>query len=205
MKQTTYLIAEEGETLKQLDSFYTLYDDQKFQQVLVGVEKGMVFIENKEILLEFDLLKAKTIGKLEGVIKYSEQIKNIIDRYPNSSKVADLKELIRAINLKWKTKPTKKILSNYNIVFYLENLKTPSDSLIKKVKDITLNKFRVSVDVYDLYTKLLVVRDLESKEKANEVLENIKEKSESLRLNNNFVVLSSQYKNILIYKDLDLN
>tara|TARA_B110000459_G_scaffold200009_1_gene247690 strand:- start:8309 stop:10708 length:2400 start_codon:yes stop_codon:yes gene_type:complete len=199
------LIAEEGETLKQLDSFYTLYDDQKFQQVLVGVEKGMVFIENKEILLEFDLLKAKTIGKLEGVIKYSEQIKNIIDRYPNSSKVADLKELIRAINLKWKTKPTKKILSNYNIVFYLENLKTPNDSLIKKVKDITLNKFRVSVDVYDLSTKLLVVRDLESKEKANEVLENIKEKAESLRLNNNFVVLSSQYKNILIYKDLDLN
>jgi len=199
------LIAEEGETLKQLDSFYTLYDDQKFQQVLVGVEKGMVFIENKEILLEFDLLKAKTIGKLEGIIKYSEQIKNIIDRYPNSSKVADLKELIRAINLKWKTKPTKKILSNYNIVFYLENLKTPSDSLIKKVKDITLNKFRVSVDVYDLSTKLLVVRDLESKEKANEVMENIKEKLESLRLNNNFVVLSSQYKNILIYKDLDLN
>ena len=199
------LIAEEGETLKQLDSFYTLYDDQKFQQVLVGVEKGMVFIENKEILLEFDLLKAKTIGKLEGVIKYSEQIKNIIDRYPNSSKVADLKELIRAINLKWKTKPTKKILSNYNIVFFLENLKNPSDSLIKKVKDITLNKFRVSVDVYDLSTKLLVVRDLESKEKANEVLENIKEKLESLRLNNNFVVLSSQYKNILIYKDLDLN
>ena len=199
------LIAEEGETLKQLDSFYTLYDDQKFQQVLVGVEKGMVFIENKEILLEFDLLKAKTIGKLEGVIKYSEQIKNIIDRYPNSSKVADLKELIRAINLKWKTKPTKKILSNYNIVFYLDNLKTPNDSLIKKVKDITLNKFRVSVDVYDLSTKLLVVRDLESKEKANEVVENIKEKLESLRLNNNFVVLSSQYKNILIYKDLDLN
>ena len=199
------LIAEEGETLKQLDSFYTLYDDQKFQQVLVGVEKGMVFIENKEILLEFDLLKAKTIGKLEGIIKYSEQIKNIIDRYPNSSKVADLKELIRAINLKWKTKPTKKILSNYNIVFYLENLKTPNDSLIKKVKDITLNKFRVSVDVYDLSTKLLVVRDLESKEKANEVVENIKEKLESLRLNNNFVVLSSQYKNILIYKDLDLN
>jgi len=199
------LIAEEGETLKQLDSFYTLYDDQKFQQVLVGVEKGMVFIENKEILLEFDLLKAKTIGKLEGIIKYSEQIKNIIDRYPNSSKVADLKELIRAINLKWKTKPTKKILSNYNIVFFLENLKNPSDSLIKKVKDITLNKFRVSVDVYDLSTKLLVVRDLESKEKANEVLENIKEKLESLRLNNNFVVLSSQYKNILIYKDLDLN
>ena len=199
------LIAEEGETLKQLDSFYTLYDDQKFQQVLVGVEKGMVFIENKEILLEFDLLKAKTIGKLEGIIKYSEQIKNIIDRYPNSSKVADLKELIRAINLKWKTKPTKKILSNYNIVFFLENLKTPSDSIIKKVKDITLNKFRVSVDVYDLSTKLLVVRDLESKEKANEVVENIKEKLESLRLNNNFVVLSSQYKNILIYKDLDLN
>ena len=199
------LIAEEGETLKQLDSLYTLYDDQKFQQVLVGVETAMVFIENKEILLEFDLLKAKTIGKLEGVIKYSEQIKNIIDRYPNSSKAADLKELSRVINLKWKTKPTKKVLSNYNIVFYLENLKTPSDSLITKVKNITLNKFRVSVDVYDLSTKLLVVRDLESKEKANEVLENIKEKLESLRLNNNFVVLSSQYKNILIYKALDLN
>ena len=68
-----------------------------------------------------------------------------------------------------------------------------------------LNNNRVSFDVYNYQNKLLVIHDFETKEKAEDAALKITVKNPELRLKNNFVALSSQYKNILIYKTLDLN
>ena len=68
-----------------------------------------------------------------------------------------------------------------------------------------LNNNRVSFDVYNYQKKLLVIHDFETKEKAEDAALKITFKNPELRLKNNFVALSSQYKNILIYKTLDLN
>jgi len=208
LKDRNNLMTEEKKTLKLLDSFQSLFKNQNFEQVLVGIENQIAFIENKDILINFDLLRAQTIGKLEGVLKYNEELKSIIDRYPNNSKTVELKEISREINKKWQINPKKTATSNYNIVFKLSRVQGVSDSLknsIKKIKELTFNKFRISVDVYDSATQLFVIQDLESKEKAIKILDTIKENLEFLRLKNNFVVLSSRYKNILIYKALDLN
>ena len=208
LKDRNNLMIEEKETLKLLDSFQSLFKNQNFEQVLVGIENQIAFIENKDISINFDLLRAQTIGKLEGVLKYNEELKSIIDRYPNNSKIVELKEISREINRKWQINPNKTATSNYNIVFKLSRAQGISDSLkksIKKIKELTFNKFRISVDVYDSATQLFVIQDLESKEKAIKILDTIKENLEFLRLKNNFVVLSSRYKNILIYKALDLN
>ncbi|MBT6689108.1 MAG: hypothetical protein HOB11_04860 [Flavobacteriaceae bacterium] len=208
LKDRNNLMIEEKETLKLLDSFQSLFKNQNFEQVLVGIENQIAFIENKDISINFDLLRAQTIGKLEGVLKYNEELKSIIDRYPNNSKTVELKEISREINKKWQINPKKTATSNYNIVFKLSRVQGVSDSLknsIKKIKELTFNKFRISVDVYDSATQLFVIQDLESKEKAIKILDTIKENLEFLKLKNNFVVLSSRYKNILIYKALDLN
>ena len=208
LKDRNNLMTEEKETLKLLDSFQSLFKNQNFEQVLVGIENQIAFIENKDISINFDLLRAQTIGKLEGVLKYNEELKSIIDRYPNNSKTVELKEISREINRKWQINPKKTATSNYNIVFKLSRAQGVSDSLknsIKKIKKLTFNKFRISVDVYDSTMQLFVIQDLESKEKAIKILDTIKENLEFLRLKNNFVVLSSRYKNILIYKALDLN
>ena len=208
LKDRNNLMTEEKETLKLLDSFQSLFKNQNFEQVLVGIENQIAFIENKDISINFDLLRAQTIGKLEGVLKYNEELKSIIDRYPNNSKTVELKEISREINRKWQINPKKTAISNYNIIFKLSRAQGVSDSLknsIKKIKKLTFNKFRISVDVYDSTTQLFVIQDLESKEKAIKILDTIKENLEFLRLKNNFVVLSSRYKNILIYKALDLN
>ena len=208
LKDRNNLMIEEKETLKLLDSFQSLFKNQNFEQVLVGIENQIAFIENKDISINFDLLRAQTIGKLEGVLKYNEELKSIIDRYPNNSKTVELKEISREINRKWQINPKKTATNNYNIIFKLSRAQGVRDSLknsIKKIKELTFNKFRISVDVYDSATQLFVIQDLESKEKAIKILDTIKKNLEFLRLKNNFVVLSSRYKNILIYKALDLN
>ena len=73
-----------------------------------------------------------------------------------------------------------------------------------KLFSVINRPLKFSIDVYDYEKSLLVVRDFENKEKANKTRDQINKKIEFLRLKNNFVVLSSQYKNMLIYKSLDL-
>ena len=60
------------------------------------------------------------------------------------------------------------------------------------------------MDVYDYDIKLIVIKDFENIEKANYLKGAIERSIDLLKLKNNFVVLSSQYKNMLIYKTLDL-
>ena len=156
--------------MKLLDSFQSLFKNQNFEQVLVGIENQIAFIENKDISINFDLLRAQTIGKLEGILKYNEELKSIIDRYPNNSKTVELKEISREINKKWQINPKKTATSNYNIVFKLSRVQGVSDSLknsIKKIKELTFNKFRISVDVYDSATQLFVIQDLEKQGKSD--------------------------------------
>ena len=80
-----------------------------------------------------------------------------------------------------------------------------SQIINNKIKADLENANRVSFDVYDYQNKLLVIHDFKSKEKAENTALRIAKEIPELRLKNNFVALSSQYKNILIYKTLDLN
>ena len=83
-----------------------------------------------------------------------------------------------------------------------------SDSQINKSIDIikkTVNlNNRVSYDVYDYEKGLIVVHDYSDRADAENDILKIKQELEGFELKNNFVSLSSQYKNMLIYKTLEL-
>ena len=205
LKDRNKILEEEKGTLKKLDSLNSFFSEQKFEEVLIGIEKQVAFIENKEILIDFELLRAQTMGKLEGVLKYKEELKNITQKHPSSAKSLEIKKIYESLNKKWQTNPKKIVASDYNIVFIINKEEFLVDSLLNSLKKAPLNNHRIAVDVYDNSTRLIVIKDIESKKEASKLLELIKEKIEFLRLKNNFVVLSSQYKNILIFKTLDLN
>ena len=204
LKDRNNILEEEKQTLKELDTLNNFFNDQKFEQVLSGIEKQVTLIDNKDILIDFEILRAQTVGKLEGVLRYNEELKNIIQRYPNSSKISEIKKRHESLNKKWQTKPEKIVVSDFNAVFRMSKEESLSESILDSIKKISLKKYRIAVDVYNNNIKLLVIKDIKSEEEASKFLDLIKEKVEFLRLKNNFVVLSSQYKNILIFKTLDL-
>ena len=75
---------------------------------------------------------------------------------------------------------------------------------IEKLKNqLSLNKLveekNIYVERYNYETSLIVLTDFNTKEDAS----NLMVKLDSDELKYNFVVLSSQYKNMLIYKTLD--
>ena len=78
------------------------------------------------------------------------------------------------------------------------------ETVLDSISSIVGGSNRVSMDVYDYDIKLIVIKDFENIEKANYLKGAIERSIDLLKLKNNFVVLSSQYKNMLIYKTLDL-
>ena len=194
----------EGEVLKKrLDSFKVFFEKQKFEKVIKEIDTAIGFIENKELIFDFELLKAASTGRLEGILVYEEKLKDLIVKYPNSVRKNEIQKIINEINKKWKTKKEKELFGKTVLVYVLDK-KQDQKTILDKLFSVINRPLKFSIDVYDYEKSLLVVRDFENKEKANKTRDQINKKIEFLRLKNNFVVLSSQYKNMLIYKSLDL-
>ena len=194
----------EKEVLKKtLDSFQTLFNKQKFEQVIQGIDKKLSFIESKEMSFDYELLKVASIGRLEGILKYDEKLKELVVKYPNSDRKKEIQKINNEINKKWKSKKLKTVSGKYFLVFVLKKemlREIDINSISSKIRETS----RVSLDVYDSDTSFLVVKDFENKENANDKKQFLEENIDFLRLKNNFVVLSSRYKNMLIYKTLGL-
>jgi len=189
--------------IRVLDSLKMLFEDQKIEQVIKGIEAELAFIENKERAVDFELLKAAAIGRLEGIMRYDEELKKIITNYPNSNRINEIQNINKEINKKWKEKSQNETKGKYFLIFSFNKEELNKETL-SEIKKQTNYLRRASIDIYDYKTSLLVIKDFENKEAANSTRDFLKENTDILRLKNNFVVLSSQYKNMLIYKTLDL-
>lgn len=195
------LVLEEEVFIRRLDSFKGLFEKQQFEKVITGIEKETNFIDNKELVFDYELLKASSVGRLEGILNYKEELKELLLRYPNSIRKKEIQKTINEINKKWKSKKHKTTSGKHFLVYIIEkNQEKILDTVVSSVDGL----HRVSIDVYDYDKSLLVIKDFENIEKLNDVRRLLEENIEFLTLKNNFVVLSSQYKNMLIYKTLDL-
>ncbi|SUZ66968.1 uncharacterized protein METZ01_LOCUS19822 [marine metagenome] len=197
------LVMEEEALIAVLDSLQKLFENQKFEQTIEGVATELVFIENKELAVDYELLKASSIGRLEGILRYDEELKKIITNYPNSKRIKEIQNINKEINRKWKKKTHNTTKGEYFLIFSFKKEELNKE-ILSKIKSLTNSLRRVSMDVYDYKTALIVIKDFKNKKSANFTRDFLKENADSLRLKNNFVVLSSQYKNMLIYKTLDL-
>ena len=200
-------ILDQKTSIVLLDSLKILFKNQKFEEVINSAKESVGFVENEDILIDLEILLANSLGRLEGVNKYNEVLKEISKKYPTSAKSKQLIKISNKINRKWK-EPNKLTKSDdFKIVFVLskmdfsDNQIKESLRLIEKTIDV---KKRVSYDVYDYDRALIVIHDYTNRDDAQNDIFKIKQELEGFQLKNNFVSLSSQYKNMLIYKTLEL-
>ena len=200
-------ILDQKTSIVLLDSLKTLFKNQKFEEVINSAKESIGFVENEDILIDLEILLANSLGRLEGVNKYNEVLKEISKKYPTSAKSKQLIKISNKINRKWK-EPNKLTKSDdFKIVFVLskmdfsDNQIKESLRLIEKTIDV---KKRVSYDVYDYDRALIVIHDYTNRDDAENDIFKLKQELEGFQLKNNFVSLSSQYKNMLIYKTLEL-
>ncbi len=202
------MLMDENKSLALRDSLAKMFNNQDFEKIIKSVDLNIDIVEKEEIKVDLELLRAQSYGRLEGIEKYTELLKEISKKYSENKTAIDLNKTISMIGRKWKTPISLKASKDFKLIFIVNNSDLNKSEILKINNKISteLNSInRVSFDVYNYKNNLIVIHDFKSEEKAEDTALKITVQIPELRLKNNFVALSSQYKNMLIYKTLDLD
>ena len=202
------MLMDENKSLALRDSLAKMFNNQDFEKIIKSVDLNIDIVEKEEIKVDLELLRAQSYGRLEGIEKYTELLKEISKKYSENKTAIDLNKTISMIGRKWKTPISLKASKDFKLIFIVNNSDLNKSEILKINSKISteLNSInRVSFDVYNYKNNLIVIHDFKSEEKAEDTALKITVQIPELRLKNNFVALSSKYKNMLIYKTLDLD
>jgi hypothetical protein len=190
---------------------YKLFQNQAFLQVITGAEDNIGKYTGDPIVPKFEMLKANAIGRLQGFEEYREALNYVALNYPNSpeGKKAQtmVAEQLPKLEPKVFSKETESTGSgNWKLVFPLKikddkkalRLKELLEKSIKELK----YKNMISKDIYNLEDQFVVVHGFKSKDFALGYAELIKNNKDYRIDDENFVILSDNYKIIQVHKNI---
>lgn len=192
-------------------ALYKLYQNQEYLKVITGAEENINKYTGDPIVPKFEMLKANTIGRLNGFEPFREALNYVALTYPNNPEGKKAEQMIAEQLPKLEPKEFSPEegssgTGNWKVVF---PFKTQDDEAAVKLmeileKSIKNLKYRntVSKDIYNLEDQFVVVHGFKSKEFALGYAELLKNNKDYRIRNENFVILSSNYKIIQVHKNL---
>ena len=191
---------------------YKMYQDQDYLQVITGAEENINKYTGDEIVPKFEMLKANAIGRLQGLDDFREALNYVALNYPNNPEGKKAQQMVADQLPKLEPKEfSSEIASaragNWKVVFPFkirDNNKALKlkELLEKSIKDLKYRNI-ISKDIYNLEDQFIVVHGFKSKDFALGYVELLKNNKDYKVNNENFVILSSNYKIIQVHKNLE--
>ena len=180
-----------------------LYKEGQLIKFLVLSEKSEILFSGSEIEPKFNLLKANVMGKLDGIKIWGEELNKIQKKYPETNEANQAKKIIRKLK-ELELAEKGKVYKNYKWILPYrkeDSLKLiDSQKKLQKIfhdeKEIT-EKWFFSKDLYNREYNFLVIHGILNIDLLNEFQEKLIEKYDYQVNTNNFVALSSQYREII--------
>lgn len=191
---------------------FKLYQKQEFLQVITQSQEYIDRFTGDPIVPKFEMLKANAIGRLQGFEPFKEALNYVALTYPNNveGKRAETmvkEQLPKMASQEFSREVGSKGAGNWKVVFPYkirdnEKALALKSRLEEVVKDLNYRNV-ISKDIYNLEDQFVVVHGFKSQEFALGFVELIKKNRDYRIQEENFVVLSDNYKVIQIHKNLE--
>jgi len=195
----------------QYERLYAMFRNQEFLNVITVAESNISKYTGDPIVPKFEMLKANAIGRLQGFEDFKEALNYVALTYPNNPEGKKAEQMVAEhlpkLELKEFSSETGSTGSgNWKVVFPFKRSNSKKALELKELLDKSIEdlKYRniISNDIYNLEDQFIVVHGFKSKEFAEGYVELLKINKEYKVHNENFVILSSNYKTIQIHKNL---
>ena len=196
---------------KRYEDLFKKFNNQEFLNVITGAEANINRYTGDRIVPKFEMLKANAIGRLQGFNDFKEAINYVALTYPNNPEGKKAEQMIAEQLPKLEPKDfspetDSKGTSNWKVVFPFKRSNNEMalklmELLEKSIKDLRYKNI-VSKDIYDLENQFVVVHGFKSKDFALGYAELLKNNKDYKVANENFVILSENYKIIQVHKNL---
>ena len=190
---------------------YRLYQQQEFLKTITGAEENINKYTGDPIVPKFEMLKVNAIGRLQGYEAFKEALNFVALTYPNNPEGKKAEQMVAEQLPKLEPKvfsPEEGSTgtANWKVVFPFKRNKDQEalkliELLEKSIKDLKYRNI-ISKDIYNLEDQFVVVHGFKSKDYALGYAELIKNNKDYRVDNENFVILSSNYKIIQVHKNL---
>nr|WP_299071449.1 hypothetical protein [uncultured Allomuricauda sp.] len=193
-------------------SLYKLYQQQEFLQVITMSQNYINKFTGDPIVPKFEMLKANAIGRLQGFEPFKEALNYVALTYPNNPEGKKAEQMVaeqlpKLAKKEFSPETGSSGAGNWKVVF---PFKIKDNEKALKLKErleesITDLKYKniVSKDIYNLEDQFVVVHGFKSKDFALGYAELIKKNKDYRIKDENFVVLSDNYKIIQVHKNLE--
>ncbi|NAS31658.1 hypothetical protein GTQ40_11795 [Flavobacteriaceae bacterium R38] len=188
---------------------YLKFEAQEFEEVIEKSNEYIKTFNGQEIATKFELLKANAIGRLLGFKAFKESLNYVALNYPNDVAGKEAQKIIDVSIKKLENKRFVDSLSKkkWKLIYPFQKKDTASVNKLHKtvekaLKDLKYDELSLSKDVYDKDQLFIVIHGLTTKERALGFAELLKINKDYKIDNENFVILSPNYKIIQIHKNL---
>ncbi len=187
------------------------FQNQEFLNVITGAEENISTYTGDAIVPKFEMLKANAIGRLHGFNDYKEALNYVALNYPNNPEGKKAQQMIAEQLPKLEPQEfsmeTESVgTGNWKVVFPFKRKNNEAALKLMKRLEQSIGDLKykniVSKDIYNLEDQFVVVHGFKSRDFALGYVELLKINKDYRIDNENFVILSSNYKIIQIHKNL---
>ena len=179
---------------------------QKYVAVIAKSEQQIPMLTDKTLQAEWAMLRAVSIGRLDGLDAYKEALTVLMQTYPKTESAAQAKAQLDGFDVfnDLAVKEDEKA----KLVFVRSSEQREQSEKDQKwiegwmEKQGVANRLRVSIDVFDRSTETVVIHGFSSKASASETRNLMSMSNPRLMETKNIVILASNYRNALINKRL---
>lgn len=190
---------------------YKMFQNQEFLQVITGAEENISKYTGDPIVPKFEMLKANAIGRLQGFEDFKEALNYVALNYPNNPEGKKAQTMVAEQLPKlepkvFSTETESTGTGNWKVVFPLKIRDDKKALRLKELLEKSIEDLKyknvVSKDIYNLEDQFVVVHGFKSKDFALGYAELIKNDKDYRIDDENFVILSNNYKIIQVHKNI---
>ncbi len=194
------------------NALFKLYREQEYLQVITLSQEYINMFMGDPIVPKFEMLKANAIGRLQGFESFKEALNYVALTYPNNPEGKKAEQMVAEQLPKLEGKDFSAETGsngsgNWKVVFPFKIKDNEKALELKKRLEESIEELKykniVSKDIYNLEDQFVVVHGFPSKDFALGYAELLKNNRDYRIKDENFVILSTNYKIIQVHKNLD--
>lgn len=194
---------------KEYRKWYKLFEEQQFEVILDTIDSLINQYSGEDIVSKYELLKVKTLGKVNGLAAYKKGLENVADNYPNSEEGKDAREILeKQIPSLEKIDFTAVDSKNWKIIYSVAKNDTKTVQKIEEAIKLFLlvenfERLTTSFDKYNKTESFVVIHGLKSEAYAKDVSGVLRDDKKYKITNPAIIISSDNYTVVQIKKNLE--
>lgn len=194
---------------KEYQKWYKLFEEEKFDEVLANIDNLINQYSGDDIVSKYELLKANTLGKVNGLEAYKKGLENVADNYPNSEEGKNAREILeKQVPILEKLAFTDVDNKNWKILYKVSNTDTKTVKKIEEAIRVFLlvenyERLTTSLDKYNKTESFVVIHGLKSEAYAKDIAGVFRDDKKYKIADPSIIISTDNYKIVQIKKNLD--